>query len=384
MKLISNQNHPFHKEVITRLIEESDEIIICVAFLKTSGLDSIINKLKNKAGKCIFYIGIDYYLTEPNAIRKLLHQGHTVFRTKKSNSTFHPKIYYFKKGNTVSILNGSSNMTGGGLETNFEVSFLIETTTTSDIHTEFKTLINIYENYSIDFSDELLISQYEADYERYKEKHKKADKEFRDEKRKAYELDLSMISKYVNKYYSDKYTAERFEYRTAKYKIAKELLREITRVKISSPKEFLSYYDKIATSYHSSGLLRGKTTLAKKYKTILSIIKIVQQNKSISPKLLFEKTLPLVRSVERFGINALTELMNTCNPAKYSVANGRTLKSLSKLNFPVFPSPNDFDPETYDRYNNLITAIAVKCKFEDLGHVDHFLSWVYEQYLKNK
>lgn len=384
MQIISNYEKLTHRQVLIRLIEQSEEIIICVAFLKMSGLTFMLEKLKDKVGKCTFYIGIDYYLTEPNAIRKLSHQGHIVFKTQKARTTFHPKIYYFRKGNSISLLTGSANLTGGGLETNFEISLLSETQVASTLDEDFKEMIKLFDESSIDFSNELLISQYESDYDRYTQKHKRADKEFKEELKNIYKFDFSKLSQYIAEYKADKTVVDRFQVRVDQYKNAKRLLNESTRVSISSQKEFLNYYDRIATSFHSSGLLRGKKTLAKKFKTILSIFKLVQENRNINPKLLFSKALPLVKEVDRYGINALTELMNTYNPKKYSVANGRTLKSLAQLNFPKFPSPNDFDAETYERYNNLIIAIAKTSQLENLGHVDHFLSWCYEKYVKNK
>jgi len=385
MQIISNQTRPVHRQIISQLIEQADEIIICVAFLKSSGLDFIIDKLKSQTGNCTFYIGTDYFLTEPNAIRKLSKQGHLIFRTQKKGITFHPKIYYFKKGNSISILIGSANMTGGGLESNYEVSFLIETNSNSTIDKDFKSIIKIYADNSIDFGDELLISQYENDYEKYKQKHKKADKEFKDEQDKVHKFDLSKLPKLVAKYRADDDTADRFEDRVAKYKSAKRNLDAITNRRINSPSEFLEFYEPIAknsTGFHSSGLLRGKKKMSKSYRTILKTIKLIQDNRNLEPKKLFEKSLPLVQSAKRFGINALTEIMNTYNPNKFSVANGRTLKSLSDLKFPKYPSPNNFDAATYDGYNNLIRAIANKCKFENLGHVDHFLSWYYDNYVK--
>jgi len=141
MQLISNQIRPFHGQTINRLIKKSDKIIICVAFLKLSGLNFILKELKHKVGKCTFYIGTDYFLTEPIAVRKLISQGHLVFKIHKPHSTFHPKIYYFKQGNSISILTGSANMTGGGLETNFEISLLIETHTNSAIDKDLNPLL---------------------------------------------------------------------------------------------------------------------------------------------------------------------------------------------------------------------------------------------------
>jgi len=57
---------------------------------------------------------------------------------------------------------------------------------------------------------------------------------------------------------------------------------------------------------------------------------------------------------------------------------------LSNLGFKKFPVANDFNIDTYENYNNLITEIAIACKFEDLGQIDHFLSWYYEKYVKRK
>lgn len=378
MKLITNHKEPKHLEVINNLLTTSNETVICVAFLKLSGLDNIIKRLKNKS---TFYIGTDYYITEPSAIKKLLKAEHTVYLTKKSKSTFHPKIYYFSKGNKISILTGSANLTGGGLDTNFEVSILIETNKGSDLVKDFKSMIEDYSVNSTLILGELQISQYERDYEAYKKKHNKADKEFKAESESTHRLDLSQLEKLVKEYIDDG-GQEIFEKRTEYYKTAKKLLNKLSKDEIKSANDFLYYYDDIAKAFHSSGLLRGKTIFAKKYKTIISIIKFIQQNKSSEPSFLFSKALSLVHKVERFGVNALTEIMNTYNPNKYSVANGRIIKSLSALGFPEFPEANNFNTDNYENYNNLMIEIAIACKFKDLGQVDHFLSSYYEKHLK--
>jgi len=380
MKLITNENRPTHSSVINRLLKHSDEVIICVAFLKNSGLSYILKELSTN---CTFYIGTDFYLTEPTAIKKLYKQGHTVYLTKKTKSAFHPKIYYFRQGNKISILTGSANLTGGGLDTNFETSILIQTEKGTSIDNDFHNIIKNYLVNSTQIKSDLQLSQYEREFETYKKKHKKADKEFKDEIESTHKLDLTKLNKFVKEYIASG-GLERFSERAEKYKIAKRLMNKITKTDITSPSDFLSYYDVIAKSFHSSGLLRGKTKFSKEYKTILSIIKVVQENKKAEPIFVFSKTLPLVKSIKRFGVNALTEIMNTYNPNKFSVANGRTLKSLSNLGFKKFPAANDFNIDTYENYNNLITEIAIACKFEDLGQIDHFLSWYYEKYVKRK
>ncbi len=378
MQIITNYKKLTHLTALNKLLDNPDEVIICVAFLKNSGLKSIINRLNKN---CTFYIGTDYYITEPTALRKLIHSGHKVYLTKKRNSTFHPKIYYARQKNSISILTGSANLTGGGLETNLEVSVFFKTEIDSSIDKDFRKLIDSYSKYSIQIFGDLQLSQYEREFETYKVRHKKADKEFKYEIDNTHKLDISKLQRFVKEYLSTG-GLERFAERAEYYKTAKRLLNGLTKKSISSAQDFLYYYDDIAKSFHSSGLLRGKITFAKKYKTIIEIIKFIQENKTAKPELIFSKTLPLVQTVKRFGVNGLTEIMNTYNSNKFSVANGRTLKSLSDLGFAEFPEANNFTVDIYEKYNDLVTAIAIACNFKDLGQVDHFLSWYYEHYVK--
>jgi HKD family nuclease len=377
IQLVTNNKIPTHSSVIKRLLANSDETIICVAFLKNSGLNSIINRL---SGNCVFYVGTDYFITEPSALRKI-YKNHKIYLTKKEKTIFHPKIYYFRNGRNISIMIGSANLTGGGLENNFEVSALIQTEKGSSIDKEFKSMINLYSLNSTLISSNLQISQYEREFETYKKEHKKADKVFKDEFEKGHKINLRRLTKFVEEYI-DKGEFKKFAHRTSDYKKAKYLLEGITKQKITSPKKFLEYYENITQYFHSSGLLRGKTFYAKKYKKIISIIKIVQKNKTAEPAVVFKKTLPLVHSIERFGVNALTEIMNTYNPNKFSLANGRTLKSLSGLGFKKYEKANNFKVETYKEYNDLIIEMAMACKFKNLGQVDHFLNWYYEIYVR--
>lgn len=378
MQIITNDKKTTHLTIVKRLVKNSDELIICVAFLKSSGLRKLAKWLPKNS---TFYIGTDFYITEPRALKRLIKSGHTVYLTKKAKSTFHPKIYYSLKGNNISILTGSANITGGGLETNLEVSVLFQTQTNSSIDKDFKKLINLYLTHSSKITGELQLSQYERKFETYRKKHKKADKEFKEETSKTHKLDLSKLNKYVKEYLNTG-GLERFSERVEYYKTAKGLLNSLTKKNITSAEDFLYYYDDIARSFHSSGLLRGKTTFAKKHKAIIKIIKLIHNNKDKRPEFVFSKTLPIVKSIKRFGVNALTEIMNTYNPNKFSVANGRTLNSLTDLGFAKFPKANNFTIDIYEKYNDLITEIAIACNFKDLGQVDHFLSWYYDQYVK--
>lgn len=199
MKVISNHSDQTHSITIDRLIDNSDEIIICVAFLKLSGLSKIIDKLKEKKGKCLFYIGTDFYLTEPTALRELFNCGHTVFITKKEKCTYHPKIFYFRKGNNISMIIGSANLTSGGLETNIEASFQIDTELNSNIDNDIRSLISSFNEFSNPIKNDQIISEYESRYNAYKLKHTEADNQFEIELQKILEQELARKEKLEEK-----------------------------------------------------------------------------------------------------------------------------------------------------------------------------------------
>ena len=79
MQVVSNHKQPTHGRVINGLLKDADEVIICAAFLKKSGLKEMKTSLPEN---CTCYIGTDYYLTEPAALRQLLDSGVKLWLTE--------------------------------------------------------------------------------------------------------------------------------------------------------------------------------------------------------------------------------------------------------------------------------------------------------------
>jgi len=141
IQILSNTNYPVG-EVIKSELLESTKICIAVAFLRKSGLDQISKALdyaltKNNA-KVEIIVGLDFKTTDYNALlalekMKLEYPGFSYycFGDKKDNFNelvFHPKIYLFSNelfnnAKYTSIM-GSSNLTAGGLSSNFEVNVI--------------------------------------------------------------------------------------------------------------------------------------------------------------------------------------------------------------------------------------------------------------------
>jgi len=215
MRLISNQNSETHLTEILRAIESSEEIIICVAFLKCSGLNFLIEKINEKKGKVKFYVGLDFYLTEPTALRQLLNFGHKVFLAEKPKATFHPKIFYFKTKNNITAFVGSSNLTSGGLITNIETSVVFQSVTNSKIDNELKHTFNSFDQNS-KIANSQAIDDYEKLFNLYKQKHKQADLEFAIEEEKIIEENKRIEEERLknesskNNEISTKYTKNRF------------------------------------------------------------------------------------------------------------------------------------------------------------------------------
>ncbi len=139
IQILSNTNYAL-ADVLKSAFMESTSVQIAVAFFRKTGLEHIYRSLEyalaqNKA-KIEFIVGLDFKTTDVEAL-KVLHEvqkNHEKFkfycfgdkRDNHNDLVFHPKIYMFhtelSKDTKYTSIVGSSNFTGGGLTTNFEVN----------------------------------------------------------------------------------------------------------------------------------------------------------------------------------------------------------------------------------------------------------------------
>lgn len=139
IQILSNTNFAL-ADVIKSELVESTSVKIAVAFLRRTGLDylykSIDYALTSNDAKIEFIVGLDFKTTDAEALNalneiKLKNPNFEFYcfgdkRDNHNDLVFHPKIYMFhtelSKGTKYSSIVGSSNFTGGGLTTNFEVN----------------------------------------------------------------------------------------------------------------------------------------------------------------------------------------------------------------------------------------------------------------------
>lgn len=134
IQISSNLNYPIGK-IINQELQNSLETQIAVAFLKQSGIKTIEDSLMmslDKGGRFELIVGLDFKTTDPKAMKFFI-DLHKQYKTvsfycygdkgdNKNDIVFHPKIYLFRNSKeTVSII-GSTNLTQGGLMSNFEVN----------------------------------------------------------------------------------------------------------------------------------------------------------------------------------------------------------------------------------------------------------------------
>lgn len=145
-ELLVNKKKP-PKKILTSLLHElgsCSEFYISVAFVTTSGVATIINKLKeletnNIPGKVL----VSQYLnfTEPEALKRLLIFKNIELRIATEGNV-HAKGYIFKNKDHYNLIVGSSNLTDQALSTNKEwnikVSALYESSIVEKVLKEFQ------------------------------------------------------------------------------------------------------------------------------------------------------------------------------------------------------------------------------------------------------
>jgi len=122
-------------------LQNANSAKMAVAFLKYSGV-KVIEKaldsfLKNN-GNIEIIAGLDFKTTDPQSMHYFIQLQKRVSSLKfycygdkdenKTDVVFHPKIYLFEKGRETTGIVGSTNLTRGGLLTNFEVNVVIKET----------------------------------------------------------------------------------------------------------------------------------------------------------------------------------------------------------------------------------------------------------------
>jgi HKD family nuclease len=106
-----------------------DTFSFLVAYVKTSGVNQLAPSIQQfkRTGRVKGVVGVSKH-QQNTSVQGLQHllplcDELSVYCNENPNSTFHPKVYIFEKaGEKASVFVGSSNLTAGGLYTNYEAN----------------------------------------------------------------------------------------------------------------------------------------------------------------------------------------------------------------------------------------------------------------------
>lgn len=169
MKLISNQK--VFTEEFERCSKEYSSIEIYTAWVGNPN-NIIPYCYLDNLQKVKVYLGIAFNQSSPEGIQELLNGKHDV-RIVKSLETYHPKLYFFKQGEKLALLMGSSNFTYSGFTANFECNILLEGKENRNLIEnylkEIRSKINDYEIFTPTVS---WLKAYKVEYDKRQKKLK--------------------------------------------------------------------------------------------------------------------------------------------------------------------------------------------------------------------
>lgn len=170
-ELLVNQKNPPKKVLSTILqeLENCNQFFISVAFVTTSGVAAIINKLKELEDRDIKgKILVSQYLnfTQPEALKRLLQFKNIDLRIAITGNA-HTKGYIFKNKEYYNLIVGSSNLTAQALSTNKEWNIKVSALDESGIvekvlrefHSDFEKGTSVTAEYIL-FYEEIYQSQF--------------------------------------------------------------------------------------------------------------------------------------------------------------------------------------------------------------------------------
>ena len=392
-RVIHNIGTSSHLEVIKSLLKASDEIWLATAFLKMSGLKLLLPLIKKhiEANKPITIIaGQNFGLTDPEALKILFKLfknqfNANLFLDKANNTTkvFHPKLFLFRKKETVSIISGSANITSGGLTSNQEVSLHIQTNSSSR---EWKNAIN-YFDYITDYKNAssinlMLIKRYEQFYNEQKgiRKYQKAVPEKQEE---DFEFDYKKLKAHIRKYRSDDSYAI-FKQRKRNYKEAKHLLQEIANSTRLSQRRYEEIIDELVGSagndrlWDSGSLFRQRFKVYECKKEFRVLTNFVLDNRKKPTSTVFAGAKELVESVRGASINYVTEIMATIEPKRFAILNRNPMTVLDQEAGVYFKShSSSFNGNDYAEYCLLIKEITQELDLQNMLEADSFFNEIY-------
>ncbi len=373
--LVWNQTGENHLLCIQRLFEGATHFDCTVAFLKHSGLRLIFSHLKDflrSGGTARFIVGLDFCLTDPNALGALLELPVELFAVDGGGArAFHPKVYHFVYPDRTETLIGSANLTGGGLQSNYECSL--------HVIDEHKKLLRTHLTRML--SDEDLSPFTADDLLDYRERHRIARISRATEMRQYSRLTSATSGIEQLKIILEEYRADTTEHgflRQTKWRrwAAAEVenrIREIAKVR-QTRSSVLQHYDFFLAHFASAIRRSYQSDIAGNPIGFRKVIRLGLESRKSTPQGAYNSMIET--GVLGMGPNWITEILSALNAKRFAVLNRNSLEGMRAV-FPDLPATPNYSPSKYQEFCDKGRELAAALNLVDLRELDALFSRMY-------
>jgi HKD family nuclease len=386
-----------HTHEINRLLATATHFICVVAFAKFSGwalIKKVLEKRAAKGLKATFVIGLNFYHSDPKVLRgirrlqsKATAAGGEInlyIGDSQSRETLHPKAYWFKGSGGEALIVGSANMTWGGLAGNHELSALLVGPAAKQKAWLHDWIGSRIENEEIVEATPDRIKAYEKRRNIYQATMKTAEQRAS----RAMETDAGdtlTLGDLLVEMRAD-HSSEGFEQSVARRRAnlpgARAQLAVLARQPDVASPAFLQTYEDLIRHWHSSGIERGKTTVAKKPALFQAALRALAAEQSNDPAILFDLLKSYFDAIPRAGTNVLTEILHARDPARFPVMNQNSVAGMGLANitkYPRAPNKTTIDGARYAGFTADAESLRQRLGLGDLSELDALFNYAYHR-----
>tara|TARA_R110000868_G_scaffold244177_1_gene500330 strand:+ start:1023 stop:2228 length:1206 start_codon:yes stop_codon:yes gene_type:complete len=391
--LILNESKD-HKTLIQEHLRGATKFVCLMAFAKESGYRQIEKPLAERLKKGMtarIAVGLDFYQSDASVLLKLFKLSQTYNNKlelliegpqKQRGLTFHPKIYAFETQGKSVIIIGSANLTSGGLSNNYEASVITQEDGSRLIPKIDAYLDELKRRKELEVATSKKIKEYDERATHYKILMTAAKRRFTEITSANLPVTESLknILQEMRRRTDENSFDSQIERREKMHRAAKRELNALINAKISSKVTFLRYFDSLRGCWHSGGLDRGKTIIAKKYILFQNTLKRLPKIAPLETEDAFNQLKIDFEKVPRAGINLMTELLGTLDNSKFAVMNRNSIRGVnlcSTLKFPETPSKTNITGAEYKRFCEMANSIKKDLNLKNLSELDAVFNYLY-------
>jgi HKD family nuclease len=346
--------------------KSADEIWVAVALMTSHGLSFIRSSIPDQC-KQNYILGTDLP-TDPKVL-EILYKDEFKELINTSihveSSFYHPKVYIIKSENYYVAYVGSANCTKSGLESNIELSVIINN------QDECSELINWYKKLEIRSKKltEAFIDEYKTKYKSRKDRNREDEKVAKSLKSKLKEeaqVTLKKRADLINKLKEYRQESNYAQVKAGRHEVVRDV-----RKSLDYPNFMIldiEAFFKIGELGHILSL--PKPTIKKEIEKFVKMLRYLTDESIDIVERVDETTSGnlVIRGVKEALIS---KVLTIHNPDLYYVHNGKSVSALKKYGF-VLPK-NLTKGEQYKATCRFLVEICKETGIEDLSILDYYL-----------